>query len=76
MSQDHWKLINFERVLPYDTERAVFDVEFQSGLIVRGIMIVPSGNQFELRNADELPPLLRVPVTDAAVVEIRNRPKF
>ncbi|RWE35005.1 hypothetical protein [Mesorhizobium sp.] len=76
MSQDNWKLTNFDRVLPFETERAVFDVEFQSGVIVREIQIAPKGNGFELRNADRLPALLHVPVIEVAVIEIRNRPKF
>lgn len=76
MTQDHWRLTNFERVQRYEAEQAVFDVEFESGMIIRGVHIVPKGDNFELRNADELPRLLHVPVTEAAVIEIRNRPKF
>ncbi|RRH90048.1 hypothetical protein EH240_33510 [Mesorhizobium tamadayense] len=76
MATDSWKLTNFERVLPLETERAVFDVEFQSGAIVREIQIVPKGDGWQLQNCDGLSPLLHVPVMEAAVIEIRNRPHF
>ena len=70
-----WRIINFERVLPNDSDHvwAVFDIEFNGGDIASQVQVRQVGERFELLGI-EMTSDTREAVISAALEEVRRRP--